>query len=662
MYDYEPSHPEPERYITTEQMPVYPISPDQLVTSVFTQLKAYNNVVPFKSEDMVSDLCKGFNQCIYLNKKGNTPLVYVFSPKTGSAKSLSAKMYVSMLKNESSLIVVAKVKDAISFCEDINRWSGNRNYARCTYQISDTNPDHQLRVDKKDLARHRCIVVSHSMFIKAHQQSGIESFKFYSEKSRDLIIIDERISLYERLSVNSSEVKEVFRILSLLQEVTGKNLSTSIDSLESVVTLVSDYNKIMKENKVKTVYSLSSKLDDKDSKVMNVDFTSAFMALDDKTINIAHIVSQITKRKSDQADDEVRADIRRLLNAIQYITKDSMIFHKSGTKSILMRTENILNQLGSCVILDATATVNEIYNTAVWHQSDNTKHVHTSSPREYGNFTIYKAIGHPQGRSSIYEGLSPDVIKTNAKKYLATAATLLTDKHDKLLIISHKTFMLALEAQSTGSNIVFTNWGNHVGKNDWSDCNKVMIIGWNYIPPIEHWGNHVNAVGSIDNACIDAATSNYDPNFIDTYETTQLADDLVQAISRCSVRKTISTDGNCAISEAYIYYPDNAKGKKVMELVECEFNGSNVVEWHPIAQASNKKLPKSKSNIQSVLDCLDHLSASCSDVNQARIADITGLSKSIISRAANDKDFLAGLQSRGYGITTQGKSKLFILK
>ena len=660
MYNHVPEPSYPERYITTDDMPTTPIAPNDLVSAVVGQLTAYSNVVPTKSADLISDLCKGFNQCIYLNKKGNDPITYIFSPKTGSAKSLSAKMYVSLLQQESSLIVVANVKDAISFCEDINKWSNNPGYARCTYKISDTNSDNKLRVDKKDLHRYRCIVISHSMFITAHVVSSVNHFKYYYTKSRDLIIIDERISLIQKHSITLEEIRGLLETIQIVQLKTGKNLSGTIDTINGVLKLIAISQEEMKKNKIDSLYCLSTNIVDINEKMFEVDFESAYTLLEDKSINFADILLPINLRKSAIADNEFRDRIKSILNAIEYLANDSFLFYSSGREFYLMRTSNILNQLGSCVVLDATATVNEVYNTATWHKSDSVKHVATTNPRTYKNFTIYKAIGYEQGKYSILGSNKSSEIRLIASQYLSIANSII-EENDKLLIICHKDFKSYLEMQYNGNNIVFTHWGNHVGKNDWSDCNKVMIIGWNYIPRIEHWANHINAIGSVLNACTEALSKGRKTQGIGNYQTTQLADDLVQAISRCSVRKTISKSGDCPISAAFLFYPDNSSGKEILRLVEEEFNDAVVKDWTPISCNCVANMSSNSNNIKIILDCLQALSVDNIDVNQAQIVEATGLSKAIVSRTVNHNEFLDGLNSLGYSKYTKGVSTFFRL-
>lgn len=170
-YSYEPDPPEPPiRAHSATGFPEIPIKPSSLFRNVSNKLQSFpKQVVPDKSQEMVEDLGKGFNECIRLNsnsKDKKNPQTLVFSPKTGSAKSVTAKVYIAMLKNEHSLVVVPTVDDANTFCDDINTWSSNPNYARCTYSINHDNPKSTYHIEKRDVEQYRCIVITHNMYVE----------------------------------------------------------------------------------------------------------------------------------------------------------------------------------------------------------------------------------------------------------------------------------------------------------------------------------------------------------------------------------------------------------------------------------------------------------------------------------------------------------------
>ena len=331
---------------------------------------------------------------------------------------------------------------------------------------------------------------------------------------------------------------------------------------------------------------------------------------------------------------------------------NSFSFHKNGLFFTLMSTENILSKFGSHVVLDATAGVNEIYKTIAWHHPETFKHIKTEDPRIYKNFTIYKAKGYPQGASSIFKGVDDEIVQKRVTDYLKIARSLVSHKNDKLLIVCHKEFRSKIEKKNRNKKIVFTNWGNHVGKNEWGDCNKVLVIGWFQLAASEYYGNYINAVGEFEyaNTLIDDTT-------ITEYTYTQLADNLVQAVMRGSARNTASMDGNCNKCEAYIYCPDNEKGRRVMELFEAEFTQVIVRKWDPKMSSSPKNTLKSELNVETIMKYLSNESKTVSSVTQAMVVKKTALSKTTVSETITSAKCKKRFVEAGYTLEIGGPGK-----
>lgn len=644
-YDFEIQ----ERFYSSEDMPLNPVNPTALATRVISQLKTYKDiVVPGKSSIMFADLCKGFNQCIEDNKNNTTSKTYVFSPKTGSAKSVTAKMYVAMLEKESSIIIVPTIKDALTFCKDINDWSGNNTYARCYYFPSGENPKKPNRVEKKDLCKYRCIVATHNMFIKENNNSSHGLFQDYKGSKRDLVIVDERIGLHNRYKITKAVVEDLIQIFETLVPYIPKvDIQKEIEILKQVVEVFSEIRKSTRQANILIGKEMRGELN-----IPVCNFIKLLSIIQDDNIKISRLSRAAKKIHSDSDEEDLRKDIDEHLSSIEYITSNSFSFHQEGLKLILMSTENILSKFGSHVVLDATATVNEIYKTIAWLHPKTFKHIETEDPRIYKNFTIYKAKGYPQGASSIFKGVDEKIVQERVKEYLETASDLVPHKDDKLLIVCHKDFREKLEKKNINKKIVFTNWGNHVGKNEWSDCNKVLVIGWFQLAPSEYYANYINAVGELEyaNTLIDDTT-------ITEYTHTQLADDLVQAVMRGSARNTVFSDGNCAKCEAYIYYPDNEKGRKVMELFEAEFTQVIVKEWEPVIQNYSKKTPKSELNIKTIMTYLSNASKTVSSVTQAKIVKEIDLSKATVSETITSNKCKERFDEAGYTLEIGGKGR-----
>ena len=624
-----PAEPDAPRMHSSSGFPDEPVNPTVLATMVTDKLNSFPNfVTPTKTHIMVEELCRSFNECIRLNKAGETQTL-ILSPKTGSSKSVSSKMYVSQLQEHATIIVVFTIDDAIETCKDINEWSGNSDYARCTYTPTDKNPEHELWTDRDKLRNYRCIVMSHALFIQLNGKYDIELLFSFRGKKREFVLIDERIDLYKEVTFPLSNLKLLSKLfndikhshrlpfvdseieyLKSLEEIFDtiadkKDITTHIKNGEAVV-IVASKNCIPFNNELK---------ESDEIKVHN--FDNFYKQLDEGVIKLKKIIDPLYLLGDSFDTKSVQSKLKSILSDLAIILENDFYYFaqpSNGQSPVIMITRNILNRFGSSVVLDATAGVNALYADKIFENQKTVKHIETTNPRRYENCTIYKCKGVPQGKSSIYDTLAPQELETILNLYKDIADSILSHKNDKLLIISHQDFRKKLEAKIRKKRIEFTHWGNHRGKNNWSHCNKVLVIGWNYVPAEVHYRNYINAINGTYYISNDKLKE-----VKEKYEMTQIADDLVQGVNRGAVRTTISTDGNCAKSEIYMFYPNSEFGLNLMEGFEDEFKGASVIPWSPVGIEKIQKLAKSYANIKTVVAYIERQVKQFGRIKQSQV-------------------------------------------
>lgn len=643
----------PSRYHSSENFPIVPIEPDALIVKVVQQLEAFGNVVPEKTPLMIMELCKGFNEGIRRNKNKEEARILIFSPPTGSAKSLSAKAYVSLLKYETSLIVVNRVDDAIEFCKEINDLRGNQDYAKCYYKITDENKDSVYRTEKESINDSQCLVITQSMLktLTAHNESRLAEIILAVQ--RDLVIVDERLNLFSTNFLSNQELADCIRIFESIDSMPQYQSSLDLTTLKAIERIFISYNtQASREN---TLYLWEKPEEVKDVQFTNLQlqFQQINALLDNNDINLLLHVTHLIDKRNDVTNEHLKENMRILLKSISSIfTRNEYLFSKSGNISTLSVVHDLDNRFGSMIVLDATATVNQYYDTLTYCKHTAAWHVISTDPRTYKNLTIHKARGFNQGKSSLYEGLLPETVNQNAEFYLATARSILTPD-DKLLIIAHKIFRAKLENKNQDPRIEFTHWGNHVGKNDWSHCNKVMIIGWHRIPQNAHYLNFTSAVGSFQ----EAGESIKINDSLDIYSHTQLVDDLIQATMRCSARKTIDAEGNCNVSDVYIFHADNKNDIAVVESFEKYFKDVKVTTWVPAQVGIEPKLTKRTHDIDEVMQYLVIKSKTSENILWNNVITDLGVNKVKASRILNNQSFIDAVAEQHWSIGFHAGSK-----
>lgn len=666
-------------------MPIYPIAPELLSKEVIKHLVAYNNTIANKTEEQIGEFCKLFNSSIYGNNR-NESCTFVYPAQTGSAKSLSLKVYVSLLKDESSLLVVSRVDDAIEYCKFINDNCGDNNYARCYYSVTDKNKDSEYRADIHNLKDYRCIVISHAMFKKVNQNVNLDLYKLYNDKQRDLIVIDERISFFEKYIVSKEELYNIHDYLSF-RYYTRKHhnedesvISASIQKLIELFDQIGSntiYNKIPKYNPEDKWYISDDELialmgeeskypfDVVDIQHENVqfyiqDFFNIYDKLEDFIVSSIktsfYVLSFLTQISNNNYKNTLIRKRKDLIGSIKLILQDNFIYHKSSFSESFVRVENIANKLGSSIVLDATANINMFYKLATDH-GQSIDYVYAEQIRKYTNLTVHKAKGFRQGRSSLFKGLKGEALQQSINMYVAYINSVLSNSSDKLLVITHKGFKLHLQTKCNDDRVQFTHWGNHVGKNNWSDCNKVMIIGWYYLNEIEHLCTSLNAIEYIGDA-FEYITS----EMLYKFKVSQLADDLIQGVMRCKARQINTLDSDCSKADIYLFYSDIKEYNDVLSIFESQFKGAKIVDWTPTGYDKLIKKTKTVIKADALISYLENKESTHQTVPLGDIIKELDINKSTLSRIIKQEYFINKLQEKGYTYkNSNGRSKHFIL-
>lgn len=659
----------------TKSFPKTPINPLELSKVVIKKLEEYEQIIPKLTSKMVQEICKSFNQCIKYNKNKNQkpePLIndmsivygnkniyhtLVLSPRTGSAKSLTLKAYVSMLKQESSIIVLKYVDDMYKFCKDVNKWADNEDYARCHFAISDTYLKNKYYANKGELCNFRCIVITHNMYKQIKRQENVHQFKIYRDKPRNLVVIDEKINTCIQYSIEYSDLDHALNILLTARDDCEKNnLRINQPQNDDNEKFKSSIEPIVTKliNCILTFQLIFEGIVNRDNSsarknyVFNDEWNlygfdgynlNEFIFIINYLMNIRYsIESYIFGSKMKKLIEDEKRNIVRIVTSILFIVKNTSVIEKLGNTFKLHAIDNVENNFLSLVNLDATAHVNAYCALASHSIHKNLKHVEITNPKRYNNLTFHLAYGYSQGRSSIYKSLEKDVIH-EAQRYLQIAESIISN-NDQLLIIGHKDFIRHLEVYSESKQIFFTNWGRHIGKNDWANCNKIMVIGWNYLKKIEHYFT----LGSSSNGFYNphenvVAFNRPKKNIIRTIANTQIADDLIQAVSRGSLRNTINTDGDCPKTDIYLFHKKNILSDSVLDIVLNEFTGANLNVWIPNDPGGKKRLTKVKQKEDAIIALINQTLKIHKTINTSFIGSSLNLPKSTTHRIIGRDSF-----------------------
>ena len=234
-------------------MPDEPVDPQAFLGRVIKELVANKVHISNNMPDLLVGMCRLFNFSIQPNAElPRTIKNLVFPAQTGVGKSVSVQVYISMLEEHSSVVVVSKVEEAIKYCNYINQLSGDASYARCYYSLTDKNKDDPARVEAYQLRNYRCIVITHNMFRRVNGLDKVDYFREYNEKPRNFIAIDEKLSFYEQFRLN---YKEIDRIIDNVESAVEESEKLGgIDTSHEALRALKDFKEFLlfKEDKIVT--------------------------------------------------------------------------------------------------------------------------------------------------------------------------------------------------------------------------------------------------------------------------------------------------------------------------------------------------------------------------------------------------------------------------
>jgi hypothetical protein len=667
----------------------FPVEPKVFIKKVKNY---FDKKEVFVSDDLpkvLEKLCLLLNYSIGNPRIGgfvNQRNILIYPAQTGIGKSVSVQHYVTMLKHESSLIVVNKVEEAIQYCKNINTIRKQTGYAKFYASENKCDDNQVIREDKSELIYIQCLVITHNMFTRLQSSSElkIDVFKQYKSapnkdnSARDLIVIDERLSFMIKKTFKFNLLEGIDKFLTNTLENSPKFKNDPLfvqyrNSIKAIVELITETQLAYKNQAVFiNQLSLVHKLAD-ESLPTNIDFESIRDVISKRLDEIDAQISLLKPSKISNLK-EIKGSVYNTLDAFIDIilTKeedqdttnpgDEEIYQEFAIyKKDLYIVGSLYNRFGTSVVLDATAQVNNFYALTSSNSNSHIDIVEAPKIRKYENLTIYKAKGIQQSANAIWKK-EPNVATDNANWYAQVIKEILNDG-DQLLVISFKGFVdeyLSEKFPEKGS-VVFTNWGNHVGRNDWKDCNKVMLIGWYRLPEEEYISKllNISSLGTSDLRTMKHIT----PDTIKNLQLSEMADDLIQGAMRCCARKIATKDSDCKEASVYLFQDYFDGSDDVINLFESEFPKANIVDWVPKASRARSSLPKPQQKKEIVIEYLLEILKSNSTYLRRNLCEKCEIPQATMTHWLKPGYFKDRLEELGiYLEKVDGKSEAFKFK
>ena len=139
------------------------------------------------------------------------------------------------------------------------------------------------------------------------------------------------------------------------------------------------------------------------------------------------------------------------------------------------------------------------------------------------------------------------------------------------------------------------HWGAIDGKNDWKDCDVAVIFGLPYMDQRRAINNLFATHGPQDTAWLQRNTHKQHPTLLNVIMQRHLSTSVVQAINRICCRRVIDEQGRCPVSDVYILLPKNWQGEAILDDIQTNMPGINIVPWDFEPDGPKVYAPRSSS-------------------------------------------------------------------
>ncbi len=499
-----------------------------------------------------------FNECVYRNTNGLPEIRLIIPAPTGSGKSVASQLYLAYLarKGFSGILIVGKIKNAIDAVNQIN-FMAKSPIAACTYTISTNNPDSPVRVNEDELKNYPIIVITHKMFLSRssafkNSLQSLDGFKLFNGRQRACCIIDEAIDFKKTIEFSSDDLQGIIGLVGdleiwdtvdhALKMILESNQCSNIDTAKhpQITDLMEKAISLLRSGKGRVGYKKDLRREDRET--------------------------------------EDRDFLIRLLDKIAFCFDHKNIIVKQGKTSYFSVDQDLTNQFGTVVILDATATSTLLYKSHMQNRSDILMFEMPKGIRnyQYATMHIYKNKNYKQSKNKLVtQAKKQKVLDQIIDHYLEILYNIVSDG-SKILVVTFKDIVELFKTKCQNDHIKFIHWGIHEGTNSYSNFSKAAVIG--LFRKSER--KYIQDINAIQNNIID-----YSPLTSSVAEDARamiiggLVSDLVQFFNRTRSRIAIDKKGNCLPTDFYIF--DDGGFGSFIPTIKQEMPGIQEAVWEP---------------------------------------------------------------------------------
>ena len=335
----------------------------------------------------------------------------------------------------------------------------------------------------------------------------------------------------------------------------------------------------------------------------------------------------LTGVKNTSDDRVIKNKLIYILEVLANLDGQIYVAPNRGSRSFHRVRDSVPNK--SIVCFDATSNVSETYKLRAEHHNDLVLIDKVHNVRNYDNLTICIASSRT-GKNAfnnmdITRGIYDSIVFG-----------------EKTLIVTHKSNEgYFKEALPEGVEADITHWGALTGLNKWQDFDTIVIAGLNNKP------QHFTQSRSIINTSEEVAFGELQKSINERIKNTDLISEIIQAINRIRVRKTIDEEGRCQEAKVYLILPI-LNVEEYKRVIKSNMPNAEIVDWY--FKSSITEREAKTTHFSSIIAYLDGNLNVADEVNIFDPRNKLDIPRESYRDTIKKKDFNDRLQIFGYEV------------
>jgi hypothetical protein len=492
----------------------------------------------------------------------------------------------TLLEHPSALVITRFTEEADRIVRQVNQMSGST-IALATHQ-------HQA-VDALAMAEIPVLVITHSAYRlalrEAHGRADashrLDLYHRYQQATRSWLIIDEAFNWTDAYEADIDALSAMCGALSV--QMQGNANLTSLSSFTDRLR-----EELSTERADKLVCS------DHFAMLQAVNFEQLYRSVKDLPADATELwrLTVLQLRQLTPSDEPRPTTIKKQylklldqLHAVQRIGNGWV--SRRSARPRLHSSRLLLDTKRTCgIILDATASVDRSYDLLGSRVSLMSR---PAFIRSYRNVTIHVSRPHHVGKERLARDAATD--------WPALARRLeakLTDT-SKVLLITHKDIAAIVEKRGLKCGQLYVaHWGALDGKNDWRECDTIVIYGLPYLDDIAPTDLFHASTGLWSSDWFDGQRRHCgEVDMKVAIKNGFIVKSVIQAINRGCPRTIIDGQGNCAPTDVFLLLPRGKTGDAVLSSIQEEMPGAIMAQWS--ASSEIKPIGRNENRLVSEL-------------------------------------------------------------